>query len=76
MTDPINTILDHYGTLVLWILGYMIELSCLYIPVGHCFINAVWLLSSDEYVRNIYFERKSTFKNGLDIVSPAAIYVL
>jgi len=49
-------ILDDFGK---WLLGYMIEFSCLFIPQGYYFTLSLW--STDEYV-NYDFERKSIFK--------------
>ena len=31
-TDPFNIIFDDFG---IWLLGYRMEFSCLYIPQGH-----------------------------------------
>ena len=36
MTDPLNIMFDDFG---IWLLGYRIELSCLFIPQGHYFIS-------------------------------------
>jgi len=46
MTDPLNTIFAGFG---IWLLGYRIEFSCLYIPQGHYFTSTLWLWSTDEY---------------------------
>ena len=51
MTQPLNIIFDDFG---IWLLGYMIELCCLYFPQGHTFISTMWLWSTDDYV-NILF---------------------
>jgi len=51
MTDPLNIILDDFG---MWILGYRIEFSCLYVPQGHYLISTLWLWCTDEYV-NFWF---------------------
>ena len=68
MTVPLNIIFDDFS---MWLLGYRVEFSCLYIPLGHYFISTLWLWSTDEYV-NFDFERKSTFnvaehKDDLDM---------
>ena len=44
----INIIFDDLG---IWLLGYMVEFSCLYIPQRHYFISTLWLLSTDEYTK-------------------------
>ena len=56
MTDLLNT-LFYFS---IWLLGYMIEFSYLYIQQGHCLISTQ--SSTDEEV-SFYFDRKSTFKN-------------
>ena len=68
MAVPLNIIFDDFS---MWLLGYRVEFSCLYIPLGHCFISSLWLWSTDEYV-NFDFERKSIFnvaehKDDLDM---------
>ena len=47
MTDLLNIIIDDFG---IWLLGYRIKFSCLYIPQGHYLISTLWLWSTDEYV--------------------------
>jgi len=47
MTDPLNIIFNKFG---LWLQGYRIEFSCLYIPQGHHFISTLWLWCTDEYM--------------------------
>ena len=56
-THPLSIIFDGFG---IWLLGYRIQLSCLYIPQWHNCISTLWLWSIDEYVF-YFFERKSTF---------------
>ena len=41
----------------------MVEVSCLHVPQGNYFVNALWLWSKDAYVFLLYFEWKSTLKN-------------
>ena len=36
----LNIIFDNFG---IWLLGYRIEFSCLYIPLGLHFISTLWL---------------------------------
>jgi len=45
MTDPLNIIFDDLG---IYLLGYRIEISCLYIPQGHYFMSTFWLRHTDE----------------------------
>ena len=51
MTDPLNIIFDDFD---MWLLGYRIKFSCLYLPQGHTLISTctstMWLWSTDEYV--------------------------
>mgnify|MGYP006890274217 CR=1 FL=1 len=47
MTQPLNIIFDDFG---IWLLGYRIELCCLYFPQGHIFLSTMWLCSTDDYV--------------------------
>ena len=47
MTDPLNIISDDFS---IWLLGYRIKLSCLYLPQGHYFISTMWVWSTYEYV--------------------------
>ena len=60
MAPPLYISFDKFG---IWLLGYRIEFSCLYIPQWHSFISTLWLWSTDEYL--LFFldsERKSSFK--------------
>ena len=55
-TDPLNIIFDDFD---IWLLGFRIKFSCLYIPQEYYFISTLWLWSTVEY-----FERKSIFKRN------------
>ena len=59
---PVKYYFDNFG---IWLLGYRIEFSCLYIPQGHNFINTLRLWSTNEYVIYFDFERNSTFKKDM-----------
>mgnify|MGYP006890319217 CR=1 FL=1 len=51
-TDLLNIIFDDFS---IWLLGYRIEFSCLYLPQGHTFISIVWLGSTDKYVMFLFW---------------------
>ena len=59
MTNLLNIIFGDFG---IWLVGYRIKFSCLYIPQGHYFINTLWLWSTVE-MSVFGFEKKSTFNN-------------
>ena len=48
----------RFQYITLWLLGYRIEFSCLYLPQGHNFI------STDEYVLFLYFDRSPSLKES------------
>jgi len=62
MTHPLNIVFDDLG---IWLLGCMIEFSCLYIPQRHYFISSLWLLRTDEYVNNLHPSFSICFIHGL-----------
>ena len=65
MTDPLNIIFDEFG---IYLLGYRIEFSCLYIPQGLYSISNLWLWSTDEYVFLSYFENIASLIQGYTLV--------
>jgi len=48
MTYPLNIIFDDFR---IWLPGYRIKFSCLFIPQGHYFICTLCLWRTDEYVK-------------------------
>ena len=52
MTDMFNIIFD---TFCIWLQGYMIEFSCLYLPQGLYFISTLWLwwVQMNSYVNKM-----------------------
>ena len=49
MTNPLNIIFYNFG---IWLLGYMIEFSCLYLPQVHYFISTLWVWNTGKYVNS------------------------
>ena len=57
MTDLLNIMFDDFG---IWLLGYRIKFSCLYIPHGYYF-------GYEVQIKKIFFsnfEQKSSFNMG------------
>jgi len=54
----------YFDYLSIWLLGYILEFRCLYIPQKHYFIlSTLWLWNTNEYVF-FYLDRNSIFKTS------------
>ena len=60
MTKPLNIV---FGDVGIWLLGYGIEFSCLYIPQGHYFMSTLWLWSTDDYCQFSVFSESRSLNN-------------
>ena len=61
MTGPFICYYNEFG---IWLLGYRIELGCVYIPQGNYFMSSLWLWTK---IKTFDVERKSIFNETASI---------